>query len=218
MYSDDSAVELPENEITASYDFSLPGETRVTVHWNGMTAEYETWVWEAVPTYVSLLDEPAKLSYWQGEMLDFSGSLAEICYTVDCAEMYFTRWVYSELTAEMVSGYVPDVTGFQTVRVTYGNCTDDFLVQVKTLITETGVQPTEDGLAVTWRIHENGRTNIYMLAAFREGKMVACAVEKKPANTQLSRLLAGARTGDEVRLFALDESFHPLIPYTDIGG
>ena len=76
-----------------------------------------------VESGVELVSAPEKTAYVEGEALDLTGGRISVNY--DNGESRLLN-----LTADMVSGFDPAVTGTQTVTVAYGEFTASFEVEV----------------------------------------------------------------------------------------
>lgn len=73
---------------------------------------------------IKITAKPSKLSYNQGETLELSDSVIEICYEDEVTTSI-------PITTDMVSGFDMNEIGVQTVTVTYGGKTTSFDIEVK---------------------------------------------------------------------------------------
>ena len=124
-YNNNTSEEVDLSEAELSYAVDQTGEITVTAEYQGFEASFAITITERVIKSIGLI-EPEKLSYVEGQDLDLTGGKLQIIYV---SEDNYTEHIPLEL--DMISGYVPDQLGIQTLTVTYGGKTANFVINVK---------------------------------------------------------------------------------------
>lgn len=124
-------------EMCTGYDLSKPGTTKVTVSYEGKTAQYEVSISEKVPVSIQMHHWPNKTVYKQGDTIDLTGVSLLVTYN-------------NETTAVVDAGSGIAVQadmntpGQQKVILKYGDCTTEFTITINAVETE-GEETTKDG-------------------------------------------------------------------------
>ena len=128
-------VDMTASMITG-FDSSTEGAKLITVTYQGFTKTFSVSVMDSVKGMI-LVTLPNKLDYLYGESLDLTGgSIALIKESGQTSPIPMTK--------DMVSGYSPNILGNQTITVTYEECTQEFIVNVKDFISKLQVKaPTK---------------------------------------------------------------------------
>ncbi len=128
-------VDMTASMITG-FDSSTEGAKTITVTYEGFTKTFGISVMDSVKGMI-LVTLPNKLDYLYGESLDLTGgSIALIKESGQTSPIPMTK--------DMVSGYYPNILGNQTITVTYEECTQEFIVNVKDFISKLQVKaPTK---------------------------------------------------------------------------
>jgi len=83
-------------------------------------------------------------------------------------------------------------------------------------IQNSAAEATADGISVTLEIDADAREYTFLLAGYRNGRMIACHMVTQPKNTSIAHTFTRLREGDTVQVFVLEDSFAPVIPATPI--
>jgi hypothetical protein len=152
-------------EMVSGFDASKTGSQTLTVTYEGLTAVFNVTVKaEAVEKEIVSIEvkAPSKVEYTAGEELTVEGGVVVVKYNIGEPEEV-------AMTSEMVSGFVKDNAGTQTLTVTYSGKSATFEVVVKAI--ETAVDDKVIGSVVKiWSyektvIVENGAGNIVIVDA-----------------------------------------------------
>lgn len=122
--------EDPTKPADGMYFYTFSGWNQTVTDCRGdvvYTAQYTAT--KIVVTSISITVRPTKLNYTAGELLDLGGMKVTVSYNYGQPELITSGWE--------VSGYQPNVTGTQTVTVSYGGKTATFQVTVKSAVPDT---------------------------------------------------------------------------------
>ena len=111
------------SDYSLSYDFSMTGDKIVTVSYMSKTATVAGTVEPIPPVLEELMitQLPAKLKYYQNEVLDLSGMVVTAIYSDGSS---------ADVTDYTIEGYRPQLLGTQTVVVKYNELSTTFEVSV----------------------------------------------------------------------------------------
>ena len=116
-------VSITRNMVTG-YDKTQIGEQRLTVTYQGKTAEYTVVVRRKSVSRIEIKDMPNKLTYIQNyETLDVTGGKIQVYYDNDTTEIL-------DITNDMISGYNNTRVGRTTVTVSYEGKECTFEVEI----------------------------------------------------------------------------------------
>lgn len=138
-YSDGSSEEIAVTEAMCSgYNLENAGAQNVTVKLPGWdtAASFEIYVKAKTVTAIAMDSTPAKTEYVAGKdtKLDVTGGKLKVTYDNGVTESV-------ALTEAMCSGYDLNTLGAQTVKVTYGEKTTSFTINVRKEIDRLEVTP-----------------------------------------------------------------------------
>ena len=77
-------------------------------------------------------------------------------------------------------------------------------------------EATADGISVTLEIDADAREYIFLLAGYRNGRMITCHMVTQPKNTSIAHTFTRLREGDIVQVFVLEDGFAPVISATPV--
>ncbi len=123
-YDNGTSEEIALSTAETYYVTQLTGIVPVTVEYEGFTTEFNITVKEREVKTMSLT-QPDKLVYYKGEKLDLTNAKLGV--------VFVSSDNYSEVidvTSDMVSGYNPNESGYQTLKVTYLGAKENFTVRV----------------------------------------------------------------------------------------
>ena len=109
------------------YDRNKAGAQTVTVSHEGKTASFTVTVLARTLNDFVIKTLPRKTTYMAGEALDVTGAVITVRYNDGTSEDI-------HVTAAMVSGYNANLTGSQTLTITYHGKTASFTVTVKSRV------------------------------------------------------------------------------------
>ena len=114
-----------EARLTASmisgFNSKVVGTQTLTVNYKGYTKTFNITVTDSI-SGIALNTPPNKTEYKYGENLDVTGGTIKVIKTSGTDIV--------NITQDMVSGYNPNVSGYQVVKVNYQGFTTDFVVYV----------------------------------------------------------------------------------------
>lgn len=205
-YSDGVTERINMTDTTVTFDKTATGTVVATAQHDGKTAQFHLTILPRQVTSLELLSQPDKLSYNLLEELDFTGSHVRVTFL--SSDSYTEEF---PLRAEMVSGYDNQSPGFQTLTVTYGEKTQSFTVRVKALVAQCALENTDAGIALTLSLDiAAAEDRIFIVAAYSGEKLTAASVGVLEGDAH-SFSLNNASAEDTFRLFALDQTYTPLL-------
>lgn len=121
---DEAPLTLAMIDASTQYDPEKIGSQTLKINYGTYTGSVKVTVKspEVAKEFITLVKEPNKLQYRQGEELDLTGAMIKVQGQTG------TKYVYA--TADMVSGYNADKLGEQTVTITYKDTKMTFKVTV----------------------------------------------------------------------------------------
>ncbi len=111
------------NATITGYNASNTGSQTLTIKYGGVSTTIGVTVLAVDVTSISMSAYPEKTEYTQGESLSLSGGTIYVSYSNGSEE-------YIALTNAEISGYNPEITGSQTVYVSYGGYETSFTITV----------------------------------------------------------------------------------------
>ena len=120
-YSDNTSTAVTDYTVTG-YNSNAIGEQTITVTYQGMTATFKVNVATRLLESIGIAAAPNKTSYIAGEKLDTTGLKVVAKYSDNSS---------TEVTDYTVTGFNSNVTGEQTITVTYQGKTATFSVTVR---------------------------------------------------------------------------------------
>ena len=129
LYYDNGTSETkPLSAATVTgFDNTQVKEQTLTVTYGGKTAAYQVEVIAKRVSSIQVTAQPDKLEYVQGEALSTQGGKITVYYNNDTSDVL-------DITANMVTGFDPEMVGSQTLTVTYGEKTAIIQVRVKSRV------------------------------------------------------------------------------------
>ncbi len=113
-------IDITKDMVTG-FDSSKPGKQTLTVTYQGKTYKYEITVGDAIRG-ISVKSYPDKIEYQKGESLDVTGGILNVVKESGIYEVAFTK--------DMVSGFNPNKSGIQVLKVTYQGFSAQYMVYV----------------------------------------------------------------------------------------
>lgn len=129
VYSDGSSVPVSGFKVSG-YNKNKIGKQTLTVSYSTFTATFTVEVTARVLTKISIVSEPTKLTYIEGQEISYDGLSVKASYDNN------TTAIVDELK---ITGYNKDKVGKQTITVSYNGKKATFKVTVKAK-TLTGIQ------------------------------------------------------------------------------
>lgn len=124
-YNDGSFIEFDmDADMVSGFVNSAAGNHTLTVTYEGLTAKYDVTFTKAAISKIEMQQNPVKTTYQQGEAIETTGAKVKILYANNTDESI-------DLTADMLSGYDPQKTGTQTIKVKYLTFETSFTVTVE---------------------------------------------------------------------------------------
>gem|GEM_PF-362518 len=112
------------SDMISGYDPDISGVQIVAVTHAGKTTMFEVTVIAKKATSISIIQEPRKTEYIEGQDLDTTDGIIHVVYDNGTEEDL-------EMTTEMISNYNKDKIGDQIITVTYQDQTDTFKVNIR---------------------------------------------------------------------------------------
>ena len=112
------------SDMISGYDPDISGVQIVAVTHAGKTTMFEVTVIAKKATSISIIQEPRKTEYIEGQDFDTTDGIIHVVYDNGTEEDL-------EMTTEMISNYNKDKIGDQIITVTYQDQTDTFKVNIR---------------------------------------------------------------------------------------
>lgn len=113
-------IDITKDMVTG-FNSSKSGKQTLTVNYQGKTYTYEITVGDAIKG-ISVKSYPDKIEYQKGESLDVTGGILNVVKESGIYEVAFTK--------DMVSGFNPNKSGIQVLKVTYQGFSAQYMVYV----------------------------------------------------------------------------------------
>ena len=210
------------SDIDISYNTEKTGVVEVKVSYRGESTSFNINILPAKVQNVTFT-QPTQLSYMQGEELNLADGKVEVVYAPLDSTSTLTYKKEFPLTEDMISGYdkyyveYDEVTktykaSLQTVFMEYEGIKEEFLVYIKPFVVSAGSVKKSDAIRVSALINTSvdGESYTFMLAAYRDGKMVECKTLLHSQENEYNVELTQAAVGDELKLFILSDD---VVPY-----
>ena len=120
-------------DMVSGFNSNNPGRQTLTVSYQGKTYYYDIVVGDAVKG-ISVKSYPDKVEYQKGEALDVTGGILNVVKESGIYEVAFTR--------DMVSGFNPNKSGIQILKVTYEGFEAQYMVYVVEEKEQAPIVPT----------------------------------------------------------------------------
>jgi len=148
--------------MVSGFDNKKTGTQTLTVNYGEFTQIFDITLKDSLGG-IALNSAPNKTKYNEGDSLDLTGATIKAIRTSGTKVMNITK--------EMVSGYNPNVSGYQVVTVTYEGKTTDFVVYVYPKVAPS----TEDNTKTT---DNNKTTNTYVKPTNKNTKVPQIKIKR----------------------------------------